>query len=89
MNDTVINTTENKQVIVQWVIIGLLSLVATLSGLYAKSYIEGIAAETYKAQGLQPTELKERLASIEAKLQNVEGDVTEVRKDIRTLIQSL
>jgi len=80
---------EGKSVIVQWAILGLLAAVATLAGLNARSYIEGIAAEVYKEQGLPPSETKQRLTKIESKLENVEGDVGEVRQDIRALIQSL
>ena len=89
MNDTGIETKENKQAIIQYLLTGLIGAVVILAGFNAKSYIEGIAAETYKNQGLEPTEMKEKLAAIEAKLEGINGRVDDVRADIRTLIQSL
>ena len=89
MNDTVIETKENKQVIVQWILTALLGAVVILAGLYAESYIQGIAADTYESRGLKPSELKAQLATMEEKLANVEGDVAEVREDFRTLINKL
>lgn len=85
-----------KENVVIWAIMGLLGVVVTLAGLNARSYIEDIAAEVYKEQGLPPSETKQRLTKIEGKLGSIEGDVgevrgsvKEVRQDIRALIQSL
>lgn len=96
MAENSLENDDNKKAMVQWAIIGLLGAVVTLAGLNARSYIEGIAAEVYKEQGLPPSETKQRLTTIEGKLGAIEGDVgevrgsvKEVRQDIRALIQSL
>ncbi len=84
-----IETDDNKQAIVQWVITALLVAVVGLAGLNARSYVEGIAAEVYAENGLPPSETKARLVEIETKLAGVEGNVSEIREDIRTLIDRL
>lgn len=80
---------ENGNAIAVWAFIGLLTIIGGLAALNARNYVENIAAEVYKAQGLPPSETKERLVAIETKLADVEGDVGEVREDIRALIQAL
>ncbi len=80
---------ENVNAVGVWAFIGLVSVIGMLAALNARNYVEDIAAEVYKEQGLPPSETKARLTTIEAKLDNVQGDVSEVREDIRALIQSL
>ena len=80
---------ENANAIAIWVFIGLVTIIGGLAALNARNYVEDIAAEVYKEQGLPPSETKQRLTEIETKLAGVEGDVSEVREDIRALIQAL
>jgi hypothetical protein len=85
----VIESRETKLGLVQWAIIGLLTVVATLAAFNARSYIEGIAADVYANQGLKPSEVRSKLVEMETKLENVEDNIGEVRDDLRVLINRL
>jgi hypothetical protein len=80
---------ENLPAVIVTVFIAMATLIGTLAALNARNFIEGIAAEVYAEQGLEPSTIKGQLIALETKLENVEGDVGEVRQDIRALIQSL
>ena len=87
---------ENQNAIVLWAFMGLVTVIGSLVAWNARTYVEDIAADVYKEQGLPPSETKERLTKIEGKLSSLDGDIGEVREqakeirqDVRALIQSL
>ena len=83
---------ENANSVVIWAFIGLVTIIGGLALLNANSYVSGIAAMVYQNQGIPQSDIadiKEDLIELDTKLQNVEGNVGEIREDFRTLINKL